>query len=834
MRAAQGADACLAWRRGGGVVFLNDKQDNRSTAFGIFSTMKIIKAIKALGCFFRATRLVIGPLLAASCMFAVDAAAQTLPVLSIDSPYVDEGDSGSANLTFTVTLSASSTSQVTVQYADAGTGTATSTDYTALTAGMLTFAAGTTSQTIAVSVTGDTISESDETVVIVLSNPTNATLSATASSGTGTIRDDDTTTPTLSVNSPTVTEGDSGSTNMNFTVSLSPASNRNVAVVFGITGGTATSGTDYRTSLRNNRIRLRFSPGQTSKTITLAVQGDRLDEPDETVVVGLSGVGFGARIGTGTGTGTITDDDDPPTISIDSPTVAEGDSGSTNMTFTVSLSATSGRLVTFRYGLVVAQSTATSGTDYRAIAETIANPGTLTLAPGETSKTITVEVLGDTADEPDETVRLQIASPTNATLGTNSRGDGIIEDDDLGVLRTGPASVTEGNTGSTNMTFTLTLTAPAGEEVTVNYADAGTGTATSGTDYTALTAGVVTIAAGQTTGTITVEVQGDTETEDPETVVVSLSNLTNATFQTASMNTLTGTIRDDDLRFLRTGPASVTEGDSGSTDMTFTLTLTEPAVRQVTVDYADTGRGTATSSTDYMALAAGTVTIPVGGTSGTITVSVRGDTVTERHETVVLALSNLRNARFLTASMNTLTGTIRNDDGFPTVNAGPDQTVNEGDTVTLSGSGSDPDGSPITEYRWTQTARPDGDADGHHDGDGELHGADRSGGRRGVAVFAGGDGGLRRRVGLGGHIGKCGHHELDGGSGTEPDGGGRRHGEPVGEGPVGRGRSDPSGRAAAELFMAPYSRRRIDGGSDGREHGDAELHGAEPAGERRP
>ena len=640
-------------------------------------------------------------------MFAVNAAAQTLPVLSIDSPYVDEGDSGSANLTFTVTLSAASTSQVTVQYADAGTGTATSgTDYTALTAGMLTFAAGTTSQTIAVSVTGDGTSESDETVVVTLSNPTNATLSATAGSGTGTIRDDDSTTPTLSVNSPTVTEGDSGSTNMNFTVSLNPASNRNVAVVFGITGGTATSGTDYTTSLQNNRIRLRFSPGQTSKTITVAVQGDTLDEPDETVVVGLSGVGFGATIGTGTGTGTITDDDDPPTISINSPTVAEGDSGSTNMTFTVSLSAASGRLVTVRYGLVVAQSTATSGTDYRAIAETTANPGTLTLAPGETSKTITVEVLGDTADEPDETVRLQIASPTNATLGTNSRGDGTITDDDLGVLRTGPASVTEGNTGSTNMTFTLTLTAPAGEEVTVNYADAGTGTATSGTDYTALTAGVVTIAAGQTTGTITVEVQGDTETEDPETVVVSLSNLTNATFHTAGMDTLTGTITDDDLRLLRTGPASVTEGDSGSTDMTFTLTLTEPAVRQVTVDYADTGTGTATSGTDYTALAAGTVTIPVGGTSGTITVSVTGDTVTERHETVELTLSNLRNARFLTASMNSLTGTIRNDDGFPTANAGPDQTVSEGDTVTLTGSGSDPNGDPITSYRWTQTAGP--------------------------------------------------------------------------------------------------------------------------------
>ena len=529
---------------------------------------------------------------AASWTFAAAADAQTMqPVLSIDSPRVDEGDSGSANLTFTVTLSPMSGNAVTVNYADALTGTATSgTDYTALTAGTLTFAAGTTSRTITVSVTGDTTSELDETVVVTLSNPSGATVSA--ASGTGTIRDDDTGTPTLRVNSPTVTEGDSGSTNMNFTVTMNPASNRNVAVIFGVTGGTATSGTDYTTSLQNNRIRLRFSPGQTTKTVTVAVQGDTLDEPDETVVVGLSGVGFGARIGTGTGTGTITDDDPMPALSVDSPSVTEGDSGSTDMTFTVSLSPASGREVRLGYAIYPGDGTATSGTDYTAID----GFRFLTFAPGETSKTFTVEVLGDTDPEADETVGVRLAAgPTNAIIGDGT-GLGTITDDDPALLRTGPASVTEGDAGSTDMTFTLTLVAQSGSSA----------------------------ASGKT----------------------------------------------------------------------------------VTVDYADTGRGTATSGTDYTALAAGTVTFSPGDTSETITVSVTGDPVVERHETVVLSLSNLTNARFLTASMNTVTGTIRDDDGFPTADAGPDQTVAEGDTVTLTGSGSDPDGDPITEYRWTQTAGP--------------------------------------------------------------------------------------------------------------------------------
>ncbi len=114
------------------------------------------------------------------------------PTLSIDSPIVTEGTgTRGGTLRFLVSLNAASGNQVTVGYADAGTGTATSgTDYTAIPAGTLTFAAGTTSQPIAVTVTGDATDEADETVVVRLSGPVNATL-ADASEGTGTIVDDD-------------------------------------------------------------------------------------------------------------------------------------------------------------------------------------------------------------------------------------------------------------------------------------------------------------------------------------------------------------------------------------------------------------------------------------------------------------------------------------------------------------------------------------------------------------------------------------------------------------------------------------------------------------------
>ena len=142
-----------------------------------------------------------------------------------------EGDSGSTNLTFTVTLSAASGQQVTVAYADATTGTATSgTDYTAITGGTLTFTAGTTSQTFDVSVTGDALDESNETVVVELSSPTNAAVSSEAGTGTGTITDDDDA-PSLSIDSPpSVTEGDGGTTDLTFTVTLSAASGQQVTV----------------------------------------------------------------------------------------------------------------------------------------------------------------------------------------------------------------------------------------------------------------------------------------------------------------------------------------------------------------------------------------------------------------------------------------------------------------------------------------------------------------------------------------------------------------------------------------------------------------------------
>ncbi len=241
-------------------------------------------------------------------------------IFSIDSPRVVEGGAGDTpTMTFTVTLSPAASVQATVDYAYAMSGSATSgTDHAAITGGTLTFAPGVTTRTISVTVTGDTDMEPDEGIGVQLSNPAPSGFALATGSGrlaSGIIVDDDR--PTLTIDSPRVAEGNSGTTELVFTVRLSPASTGQVTVDWSTPGGTATAGTDY-TAMSGT---LTFAAGETSKTIPVEVRGDSTVEPDETVeVVIFDPVPSGTpirdadgAIATNTrGVGTITNDDAPP------------------------------------------------------------------------------------------------------------------------------------------------------------------------------------------------------------------------------------------------------------------------------------------------------------------------------------------------------------------------------------------------------------------------------------------------------------------------------------------------------------------------------------------
>jgi hypothetical protein len=222
---------------------------------------------------------------------------------------------------------------------------------------------------------------------------------------------------TLSVGDVTITEGNTGTQTATFTVTLSAASNQTITVAYGTANGTATVGSDYQDIIGT----LTFAPGETTKTINVLVNGDRVAEPIETFFVNLSNP-TNAAITDGQGVGTIVDNE--PRISISDVTKAEGKKGQTTLfTFTVTLSSAYDQAVTMSFRTVDGTATTSDG-DY------VAKTGTLTFAPGETTKTITIEVKGDSKKESDEYFFLELFGNSSNSLFTNTRGIGTIWNDD--------------------------------------------------------------------------------------------------------------------------------------------------------------------------------------------------------------------------------------------------------------------------------------------------------------------------------------------------------------------------------------------------------------------
>ncbi|MCL4298376.1 MAG: hypothetical protein KJ077_21745 [Anaerolineae bacterium] len=339
------------------------------------------------------------------------------------------------NAVIAVVLSAASSQTVTVTYAAAdGTATAGS-DYNP-PGGILTFAPGQTSQTFNVAVINDTIaSEGNETVLLSLSNPTNATLGL--SSATLTIADDDAT-PTVQFSQPGYTIGEALNLAL-IDVTLSTASAVTVTVNFATTAGSATSGVDYQ----DNSGTLTFAPGQVSQTFNVTINDDALDEADETVDLSLS-TPVNATLGTqNTAVLTIADDDASPTVQFSTSNYSVNENGG-SASIDVTLSTASGVTVTVDYATSDLTATTADG-DYSTAT------GQLTFPPGSTSQTFSVTINDDTLDEPNETVRLTLSNPNGATPGTPFAATlTIIDNDVAGGQCSGVYPNGEPNIGSPN------------------------------------------------------------------------------------------------------------------------------------------------------------------------------------------------------------------------------------------------------------------------------------------------------------------------------------------------------------------------------------------------
>lgn len=554
-----------------------------------------------------------------------------------------------------------------------------------------TFAAGKTSVLVRTPLVADALDDSGETFTLKATTtaPADGTSNASAT-GTATVYD----LPTLRIDDQTVNEATGTAT---FTVTLSSASSTAVTVRYASVNDTATSGSDYGAVSGT----LTFAPGELTRTISVPITDDLVYEGAETFKIQLTSPSVNALIADDTGIGTIMDDgtgtvppgvtptDDRPRATINDVIVNEG---AGTATFTVTLAGTATTPITL--GFATSDGTAKAGLDYSA------TTGTLTFAPGETSKSITVPILNDTVYEGSETFDVTLNNPSSNVVLGDPLGLGTIKDDGTGPV---PPGVTpdddrplvtindvQVNEAASKASFTVTLSNPSDLPVTVKYSSVN-GTAEAGFDYDAVL-GTLTFAPGELSKTIDVPLKNDTVYEGAETFQIVLTDPTNATVTAAGAGvdstkdgTGVGTILDDGTGPVPPGvtpdndtPAAsindVVVNEAAGT-ATFTVTLTNAAKMPVTIAYASAD-GTATAGLDYTAVA-DTLTFAPGQTSQTITVDIRNDIVYEGSETFTINLSAPANA---TIADGIGLGTIKDDGTGPV----PPGVTPDNDTPSLT------------------------------------------------------------------------------------------------------------------------------------------------------
>ncbi len=443
-------------------------------------------------------------------------------------------------------------------------------------------------------------------------------------------------------------EGSAGLATGTVLVSLSAASTTPVTVSYASADGTAVAPADY-TALSGS---VTIAPGTTTRTITFEVNGDRLDENDETFTLTLTDP-QGAELGNPTATVTITDDDATPTVTMAAATA--GESAPLGLGFEVRLSAASGLPVMVTYATA-----SDLPTDTASVADYTTATGTVELLPGETTKAIAVALTNDVFDENDETLRVVLSAPVNATLVTTQATGTITDDDPAPTLAVAPVSALE--SAAAGLGFVVSLSVASGKPVMVTYATTG-GTA-SAADYTS-TPGMLLFMPGETSRTVAVPITADVLDEPDETVLLTLSAPVNATIATAQG---VGTIVDDDASptVAIAAAATLIEGNAGVTTGAVAVTLSEATAVPVTVSY-EAVDGSATAIGDY-AEPSGTLTFLPGTTTMMIALDAVGDTLDEDDETFAVRLIAAYGA---TIAAPTSAITIADDDAPPALAAIP-------------------------------------------------------------------------------------------------------------------------------------------------------------------
>ncbi|MDF1661658.1 MAG: Calx-beta domain-containing protein, partial [Planctomycetota bacterium] len=540
-----------------------------------------------------------------------------------------------------------------------------------------TIPAGQLTATTSFRISEDTRDEENESIDLSLTMLNNANAGANAARSIQ-VQDNDVQ-PTININSITNSEG----SNAILTVSLTAAPGRPVTINFSTLDGTAVSVAnppfpeDF-TAIPTTTLTL--NEGESFKTITVMINDDANNEAPEDFTVNLSNNPVNALPGMLVGTVTIADNDALPVIDIAAmgPTTVDENVG--QITFNVTLNAQSGQTVTAN--VLVAGVSNTFGAGDFTFAP---NPSTVTFAPGETSKSVTVTINDDLLNEVNEQFTASLVNiSATAAPGTTSNTITITDNDSFTVTVDSPSAGTE---GGADASFTVTLSRESEQTLTLDVASIGAGTdpAEAG-DFNSPTS--LTFSPGTTSRTLTLAVTDDMVNEATETVQSTLSFAQTPNGFDMAGSTLVNSVDINDNDELTVTLTTGTAGAEPSTDATFTATLNRQSEQTPITFDITTGANTADPTEAGDITAPASVTFSGMSTSETVTVTVNDDMVNEATEGFSLTLALNGTVNLFSPSNSTLSA---------------NNTVADDDTVTVTLANTVPGMEPSTNLTYSAT-----------------------------------------------------------------------------------------------------------------------------------
>ena len=574
-------------------------------------------------------------------------------------------DSGASTLT--ATLSTATYADVTVALGAAGTASST-TDYSYTS--LITISAGSTTGTSTLTATADDIFDaaSNETAIISISSVSGGSATESGSqSQTITITDAETApTVTLAIADATITEGASSKT---ITATLSGKTYANVAVAIS-TSGTATEGTDYSTISD-----IAVSAGSRTGTASFSITDDSVYEGSETATVSIGSVNGGSASAAGSGTSfniTLSDNESAPTVSLSADSLTIGEDGSA-VTVTATLSGIADEAVTVPLNT---SGTAIEGTDYA----TISN---ITISAGATTGSTTITPTDDNISESDETIIVSLGtlSGANASNGSQTILSFTLTDDESApsiTLTSSATSIAE-NSGSP-LTISVASSVTSSEAIIVTLGSSGS--ATSGTDYTAIPT-TLTIPANTTTATTTFTPTNDAfyDAASNETVTLTIEGVSGGggSARESGDQSITLTIIDDEVAPVVTLTSSASSVAENGSSLTLTAALNNATHADVTVTLSSIGAdSTVSSGSDYSVPSS--ILIAAGQTSATVLfapIDDASDPVYEEAENVVVSVSDVSGGSAEESGIQSKTITITENEAIPTLSLSGAASIDE-------------------------------------------------------------------------------------------------------------------------------------------------------------